>query len=120
MSVRDLAELAGLDRDRLYQGIDRVTSKLCGTVVRLRRPNNDGFLKSSLFSTAEYIASEEIVNFKINPDLIPYLLRSKTPVVVYPVLSRTNELPSVQTLVTAIRATAPVLTAEKGQGRRAD
>ena len=77
LSVQALAELAGLDRDRLYQEIDRVTSRLCGTVVKARRPNNDGFLKASLFSTAEYIASEEIINFKIAPDLIPYLLRLK-------------------------------------------
>ena len=75
LSVHALAELAGLDRDRLYREIDRITDRLCGTIVRVRRLNNDGFLKASLFSTAEYIASEEVINFKIAPDLIPYLLR---------------------------------------------
>ena len=76
LSVQELASLAGLDRDRLYREIDRITHRLCGTVVTIMKPNNS-WLKAALFSTAEYSAEKQTIDFQVAEKLRPYLLRLK-------------------------------------------
>lgn len=74
LSVQELASLAGLDRDRLYREIGRITDRLCGTVVTVTKPNNSGWLKAALFSTAEYTAENQTIDFQVADKLKPHVL----------------------------------------------
>ena len=77
LSIPELAELAGLEKDRLYRNIKRITANLIGSVITIEKPNSRSYLQASVFCTARYEEEDECVYFKIAPDLIPYLLRLK-------------------------------------------
>ena len=77
LTISELAELAGLEKDRLHKDIKRITANLLSTVITIEEPNSRDYLQASVFCTARYRAKDECVYFKIAPDLIPYLLRLK-------------------------------------------
>ena len=77
LTIPELAELAGLEKDRLYRNIKRITANLIGSVITIEKPNSRSYLQASVFCTARYEEEDECVYFKIAPDLIPYLLRLK-------------------------------------------
>ena len=77
LTISELAGLAGLEKDRLYRNIKRITANLLGTVITIEKPNSRSYLQASVFCTARYDDEDECVYFKIAPDLVPYLLRLK-------------------------------------------
>ena len=77
LTISELAALAGLEKDRLYRNIKRITANLLGSVITIEKPNSRSYLQASVFCTARYEEEDECVYFKIAPDLIPYLLRLK-------------------------------------------
>ena len=77
LTIPELAELAGLEKDRLYRNIKRITANLIGSVITIEKPNSRSYLQASVFCTARYEDEDECIYFKIAPDLIPYLLRLK-------------------------------------------
>ena len=77
LTISELAELAGLEKDRLYRNIKRITANLLGSVITIEKPNSRSYLQASVFCTARYEEEDGCVYFKIAPDLIPYLLRLK-------------------------------------------
>lgn len=77
LTISELAGLAGLEKDRLYRNIKRITANLIGSVITIEKPNSRSYLQASVFCTARYEEEDGCVYFKIAPDLIPYLLRLK-------------------------------------------
>ena len=75
LTISELAGLAGLEKDRLYRNIRRITANLIGSVITIEKPNSRSYLQASVFCTARYEEEDGCVYFKIAPDLIPYLLR---------------------------------------------
>ena len=75
ISLKELAEFLGLDRNHMYAECKQLTKKLLGRVIEIREPNK--LLQTHWVSSADYIDGSGMVNLTFDPLLKPYLLQIK-------------------------------------------
>ena len=75
ISVGELAEFLGVDKNSAYRECKKITENLLTRVVQIEE--TDGLLQVGWVSSAKYIDGAGIVNLSIDPLLKPHLLQLK-------------------------------------------
>ena len=76
ISVNELAEFLGVDRNSIYRECKKTTENLLSRVLSIEEP--DGLLQIGWVSSAKYIDGTGMVNLSFDPLLKPYLLQLKS------------------------------------------
>jgi len=76
ISVSELAEFLGVDKNSIYRESKKITQNLLSRVLSIEEP--DGLLQIGWVSSAKYIDGSGMVNLSFDPLLKPYLLQLKS------------------------------------------
>lgn len=76
ISVNELSEFLGVDRNSIYRECKKTTENLLKRVLNIQEP--DGLLQVGWVSSAKYIDGTGMVNLSFDPLLKPYLLQLKS------------------------------------------
>jgi hypothetical protein len=76
ISVHELAEFLGVDKNSIYRECKKTTKGLLSRVLSIEEP--DGLLQIGWVSSAKYIDGTGMVNLSFDPLLKPYLLQLKS------------------------------------------
>ena len=76
ISVLELAEFLGVDKNSIYRECKKTTKSLLSRVLSIEEP--DGLLQIGWVSSAKYIDGTGMVNLTFDPLLKPYLLQLKS------------------------------------------
>jgi len=75
ISLRELAEFLGIDKNHIYADCKKITKKLLAKVVEIQESGR--LLQTHWVSSADYIDGTGTVNLTFDPLLKPYLLQLK-------------------------------------------
>ncbi len=75
ISLSELAEFLGIDKNHIYADCKKITKKLLEKVVEIQEPER--LLQTHWVSSADYINGTGVVNLTFDPLLKPYLLQLK-------------------------------------------
>jgi plasmid replication initiation protein len=75
ISLNELAEFLGIDKNHIYSDCKKITKKLLGKVVEIQEKGR--LLQTHWVSSADYVDGTGIVNLTFDPLLKPYLLQLK-------------------------------------------
>jgi len=75
ISVSELAEFLGIDKNSAYRECRKITKSLLTRVLEIHEPGR--LLQTGWVSSAEYVVGSGIVNLSFDPLLKPYLLKLK-------------------------------------------
>jgi plasmid replication initiation protein len=75
ISLNELAEFLGINKNHIYADCKKITKKLLEKVVEIQEPGR--LLQTHWVSSADYIDGTGIVNLTFDPLLKPYLLQLK-------------------------------------------
>ncbi|MDD1617795.1 MAG: initiator RepB protein family protein, partial [Methylococcaceae bacterium NSP1-2] len=75
ISLNELAEFLGIDKNHIYSDCKKITKKLLGKVVEIQETGR--LLQTHWVSSADYIDGTGVVNLTFDPLLKPYLLQLK-------------------------------------------
>lgn len=76
ISIRDFADLTGIQENNLYSHAKGITKDLMSTTIECALGSRD-YDQYSLFSKCSYRAGEGTITFKLNPDMTNFLLNVK-------------------------------------------
>lgn len=76
ISIRDFADLTGIQENNLYSHAKGITKDLMSTTIECALGSMD-YDQYSLFSKCSYRAGEGTITFKLNPDMTNFLLNVK-------------------------------------------
>ncbi|WP_051412013.1 replication initiation protein [Halonatronum saccharophilum] len=74
-SVKELAEILGINKDWFYSEIKSITKSLINRVIEIKKDNK--FLQVGFLEYAEYLENEGIVELQFSSKLKPYFLQLK-------------------------------------------
>ncbi|MEI6709326.1 MAG: replication initiation protein [Methylococcales bacterium] len=75
ISLNELAEFLGIDKNHIYADCKKITKKLLGKVVEIQETGR--LLQTHWVSSADYVDGTGVVNLTFDPLLKPYLLQLK-------------------------------------------
>ncbi|MFI3136237.1 MAG: replication initiation protein [Methylococcaceae bacterium] len=75
ISLNELAEFLGINKNHIYADCKKITKKLLEKVVEIQEPGR--LLQTHWVSSADYIDGTGVVNLTFDPLLKPYLLQLK-------------------------------------------
>jgi plasmid replication initiation protein len=75
ISLSELAEFLGIDKNHIYADCKKITKKLLEKVVEIQEPGR--LLQTHWVSSADYVDGTGVVNLTFDPLLKPYLLQLK-------------------------------------------
>ena len=75
ISLSELAEFLGIDKNHIYSDCKKITKKLLGKVVEIQETGR--LLQTHWVSSADYVDGTGMVNLTFDPLLKPYLLQLK-------------------------------------------
>ena len=75
ISLSELAEFLGIDKNHIYSDCKKITKKLLGKVVEIQETGR--LLQTHWVSSADYVDGTGMVNLTFDPLLKPYLLKLK-------------------------------------------
>ena len=75
ISLNELAEFLGIDKNHIYADCKKITKKLLGKVVEIQETGR--LLQTHWVSSADYVDGTGMVNLTFDPLLKPYLLQLK-------------------------------------------
>ena len=75
ISLNELAEFLGIDKNHIYADCKKITKKLLGKVVEIQETGR--LLQTHWVSSADYVNGTGVVNLTFDPLLKPYLLQLK-------------------------------------------
>jgi plasmid replication initiation protein len=75
ISLNELAEFLGIDKNHIYSDCKKITKKLLGKVVEIQETGR--LLQTHWVSSADYVDGTGMVNLTFDPLLKPYLLQLK-------------------------------------------
>lgn len=75
VSITELAEFLGIDKNHIYSDCQKITKKLLEKVLEIKEPGR--LLQTHWVSSADYVAGSGMVMLTFDPLLRPYLLQLK-------------------------------------------